>query len=292
MKLVTYNIRYSLGKDGAYDLERIVAAVRGADIIALQEVSRNFSQVADADQPGRIAELLPGFYWVYGPPVDLDASVRDGDAPVKNRRLQFGNMLLARWPILTSRLLLLPQVSAYDIINTQCGALEGIVDCPGGPLRVYCLHLNFLNPEQRMAQLDFLLPKMLDVPREGGTISGPEGLWNGERVRGVSLSEDFVVLGDCNLKPDSPEYRRIVGEPDYLEGLHIIAQHLVDTWVQAGHPRDEEVTCYEENNVSEAIGRLDYGFVSAGLAGMVQGAWIDDGALGSDHQPTWFELAR
>ncbi|MCH8106878.1 MAG: endonuclease/exonuclease/phosphatase family protein, partial [Chloroflexi bacterium] len=38
MKLVTYNIRYSLGKDGAYDLERIVAAVRGADIIALQEV--------------------------------------------------------------------------------------------------------------------------------------------------------------------------------------------------------------------------------------------------------------
>ena len=38
MKLVTYNIQYSLGKDGNYELERIVEAVHGADIIALQEV--------------------------------------------------------------------------------------------------------------------------------------------------------------------------------------------------------------------------------------------------------------
>ena len=291
MKLVTYNIQYSLGKDGAYDLERIVEAVRGADIIALQEVTRNFSQAPDADQPGRIAELLPDFYWIYGPPLDLDASVRHADGRVINRRLQFGNMLLARWPILSSRHLLLPRMRTYDIINTQRGALEGIVDFPGLPLRVYSLHLSFLNPEERMAEIDFLLPKLLDVPREGGAISGPHGLWNGETVGGVPLSEEFVVLGDCNLKPDSAEYRRIVGETDYHEGLHIVAQHLVDTWVQAGHLRDEGITCYDEKAVARSIGRLDYGFVSAGLAEKVKSAWIDDEALGSDHQPTWFELA-
>lgn len=291
MKLVTYNIQYSLGKDGAYDLERIVEAVRGADIIALQEVTRNFSQAPDADQPRRIAELLPDFYWIYGPPVDLDASVRHADEPVKNMRLQFGNMLLARWPILSGRLILLPRTRTYDIINTQCGALEGIVDYPGGPLRVYSVHLNFLNPEERMAQIDFLLPKMLDVPQSGAVISGPGRLWNGEATREAPISEDFVVLGDCNLKPDSSEYRRIVGEPDYYEGLHIVAQHLVDTWVQAGNPRDEGVTCYDEKNDFQSIGRLDYGFVSAGLAAKVKSAWIDDEALGSDHQPTWFELA-
>ncbi len=39
------------------------------------------------------------------------------------------------------------------------------------------------------------------------------------------------------------------------------------------------------------IGRLDYGFVSAGLAAQVKSAWIDDEAPGSDHQPAWFELA-
>ena len=291
MKLVTYNIQYSLGKDGTCDLERIVEAVSGADIIALQEVTRNFSQLSDADQPARIAELLPDYYWIYGPPVDLDASIFHADERVTNRRMQFGNMLLARWPILSGRLLLLPRMRTYDVINTQCGALEGIVDYPGGPLRIYSVHLNFLNPEERMAQIDFLLPQMLDVPRTGGAISGPEGLWNGEKARGVPLSEDFVVLGDCNFKPDSPEYRRIVGEPDYHEGLHIYAHHLVDTWVQVGHPRDEGVTCYDGNNSYQSLGRLDYGFVSAGLAANVKSAWIDDEAPGSDHQPTWFELA-
>ena len=291
VKLVTYNIRYSLGKDGIYDLERVVDAVRGADIIALQEVTRNFRQVADADQPDRIAELLPDFYWIYGPPVDLDASARHAGKCAKRGRLQFGNMLLARWPILSARLLLLPRRRTYDITNPQCGALEGIVDCPGGPLRVYSVHLNFLNPEERMAQIDFLLPMALDVPRNGGALSGPGGLYNGEAVPVVPMSEDFVVMGDCNLKPDSPEYERIVGEPDHYEGMHVVAGHLVDTWVQAGHPRDEGVTCYEEADSSTSIGRLDYGFVSAGLAGKVKSAWIDEAASGSDHQPTWFELA-
>ena len=38
MKIVAYNIHYAIGKDERYDLERVVTAVEGADIIALQEV--------------------------------------------------------------------------------------------------------------------------------------------------------------------------------------------------------------------------------------------------------------
>lgn len=287
MKLVTYNIQYSLGKDGAYDLGRIVEAVGDADIIALQEVTRNFYRAPDADQPGRIAELLPDFHWIYGPPVDVDASVRDADGRVINKRFQFGNMLLARWPILSSRLLLLPRMRTYDKFNPQCGALEGVVDSPGGPLRVYNVHLNHLNGAERMAQIDFLLPKLLDVLREGGAVSGSEWL----EIPEVPLSEDFVVLGDCNLTPDSPEYTRIVGEPDYYFGSRIVAQHLVDMWVQAGHPQDEGVTWYDESKDFQSGLRLDYGFVSAGLAAKVKSAWIDEKAFGSDHQPLWFELA-
>lgn len=288
MKFVTYNIQYSLGKDGKYELERIVEAIHDADIIALQEVTRNFSRTPDSDQPGRIAELLPDFHWMYGPPVDLDASSRDAGGRLINKRFQFGNMLLSRWPILSSRLLLLPRMRTYDKSNPQCGALEGVVDCPGGPLRIYCVHLNHLSGAERMAQIDFLLPKLLDVPREGGAVSGTEHPW--PEVWEVPLSEDFVVLGDCNLTPDSPEYNRIVGDPDYYYGSRIVAQHLVDTWVQAGHPQDEGVTWYDETKNFESGLRLDYGFVSAGLAAKVKNAWIDDEAPGSDHQPTWFEL--
>ena len=59
MNLVTYNTQYSLGKDGRFDLARIAEAVRGADIIALQEVDRHMPRTEEIDQPARLAELLP-----------------------------------------------------------------------------------------------------------------------------------------------------------------------------------------------------------------------------------------
>jgi exonuclease III len=36
--------------------------------------------------------------------------------------------------------------------------------------------------------------------------------------------------------------------------------------------------------------RLDYVYVSGGLAGQVRSARIDSEAQGSDHQPVWAEL--
>ena len=103
MKLVTYNIQHSKGKDGHYDLGRISRALDGADIITLQEVERNWPRTGMADQPADLASLMPGYYWVYGPGFDMDASEVSDDGVVINRRRQFGNMLLARWPITWSK---------------------------------------------------------------------------------------------------------------------------------------------------------------------------------------------
>jgi len=36
MRVVSYNIQYSLGRDGVYDLTRPIDAVRDADVICLQ----------------------------------------------------------------------------------------------------------------------------------------------------------------------------------------------------------------------------------------------------------------
>ena len=288
MKFVTYNIQYSKGKDGRFELERIAEAVRGADVIALQEVVRNMPDVPDKDHPGRLAELLPDYYWIYGPPVDIDVSNREADGRVTNRRLQFGNMLLSRTPILSSRLILLPRMRTYDKHNPQNGALEGVVALPtGGALRVYSVHLNHLNGAERLAQIDFLLPRLRAIPQEGGAMTGVA--WR-EALGEIPMSEDFVVMGDCNLTPDSPEYRRVVGEPDYYYGRRIVAQHLVDSWVQAGHAEDAGITWYDESDDFKSGLRLDYGFVSAGLAAKVRSARIDDEAPGADHQPYWFEL--
>lgn len=288
MKFVTYNIQYSKGKDGRYELERIAEAVRGADVIALQEVVRNMPDAPDKDQPARLAELLPDYYWIYGPPVDIDASERGAGGRIINRRLQFGNMLLSRTPILSSRLILLPRMRTYDKHNGQNGALEGVVALPtGGALRVYSVHLNHLNGAERIAQIDCLLPRLLTIPQEGGALTG--GAWR-QGLDEIPMSEDFVIMGDCNLTPGSPEYLRIVGEPDYYYGRRIVAQHPVDSWVQAGHAEDSGITWYDESDDFKSGQRLDYGFVSAGLAAKVTGARIDDEAPGADHQPYWFEI--
>jgi endonuclease/exonuclease/phosphatase family metal-dependent hydrolase len=64
MRLASYNIQYGFGKDGKNDLARIVGEIRGADVIALQEVERHWKRTGYADQTAEIARLLPDYYWV------------------------------------------------------------------------------------------------------------------------------------------------------------------------------------------------------------------------------------
>ena len=56
MKFASYNIQYSKGQDGQFDLERIAGAVRGADVTAMQEVVRNVPTVPHQDQPSGLSE--------------------------------------------------------------------------------------------------------------------------------------------------------------------------------------------------------------------------------------------
>ena len=60
MRIVTYNIQFSRGKDLNYDLERIARTVEGADIIGLQEVEPNWPHLDMVDQPAELAMSLLG----------------------------------------------------------------------------------------------------------------------------------------------------------------------------------------------------------------------------------------
>ncbi len=111
MKLVTYNIRFGLGIDQQIDLGRIAETVRDGDIICLQEVERFWKRSGMSDQPEILGRHLKGFYWIYCPAFDVDASECKSDGTVVNRRRQFGPMLLSRWPICASRIILLPKLA-------------------------------------------------------------------------------------------------------------------------------------------------------------------------------------
>ncbi|MCP5367691.1 MAG: endonuclease/exonuclease/phosphatase family protein [Hyphomicrobiales bacterium] len=293
MRLVTYNIQYGTGRDGQVDLGRIAEAVRGADVIALQEVERHWTRSGMADQPAELAALLPDYHWVYGPPFDVDASQVRSDGTVLNRRRQFGNMLLSRRPIFSSRLHLFPMAATVDRHNLPYGALEGVIDTAAGPVRFHSLHLSYLTRRERLDEIAVLMDLHRRAPVEGGA-------WTGYRARRAAhwqLTDpppaapvEAVLMGDFNMTPGSPEYEALAGYHDDLYGRVDVLGRFVDAWVAAGHGQDTGVTYPAKPEEGEPDLRLDYCFVSTPLAPRLGDCWIDGDAAGSDHQPVWTEI--
>ena len=121
-------------------MDRVVESVRGADIIALQEVERFYGPPNKPSQPEQIASLLTDYYWVYDAAFDIDGSDHLESGEVLNRRMQHGQMLLSRWPIFSKRYFPLPRLRVDHVFNMQMGVLEGLIKMPTGNLRIYVVH--------------------------------------------------------------------------------------------------------------------------------------------------------
>lgn len=282
MKLVTYNVQFGVGRDGKVGLERIAASVAGADIIALQEVTRNYPTNGGIDMVADLTALLPDHHHVYGAAMDIDFGALVPTPPKSALRFQFGNMLLSRWPIVSCRNLFLPRSRTYDKANLQRSALEGLIVTPLGPLRIYSTHLDHVSAEERIMQIRHLKERVFAYPMEGGAITGAGEYGFPE----PPCPEDFVLMGDFNMRPGEPEYAEMTGAPETLFGRRIVAHHPVDASRLAG-PAPEGSVSWTDLSGAGKDSRLDYCFVSAGLASRVRDCWIDNDADGSDHQPVW-----
>jgi endonuclease/exonuclease/phosphatase family metal-dependent hydrolase len=300
MRFVTYNIHYAIGWDGVEDIARIAEAVRGADAIVLQEVERYYGPGNPPDQPAALAELLPEYYWVYGPAFDVDASTRDPDGRVVNRRRQHGVMILSKTPIVSCRPLALPKWAYDDKFNMRIGALEAVIDGPLGPLRVYGLHLGHQESEERQVQIEALLAVVRAAPAEGGAWTGPGA--HSDRDWGAGqpappMPNNALLLGDFNMGPEAPEYAQLIaGGAENLGGAPGTEPAFVDAWLAAGHgaePGHSFIHPPERapERTEEADNRIDYCFVSPALAPKVRACHVDLAAKGSDHQPVWTEFA-
>lgn len=276
MHLVSYNIQFGLGKDGRFDTARQAGEIGAGgeetpDLIALQEVVRNFPLLDIADQAADFAASFPGYDWVYGPALDLaTGQLAPGAAP--GTRTQFGNMLLSRWPIVSSRNHMLPKHDLGPTLSLQRAALECVVAAPDGPLRVYVVHLAHASAEERSDQIGALLEIVARAPAGGG-------VWSGDPARaGFALPGGpppmpgrAVVAGDFNMTAAANDHRRIADAG------------LPDTWTQAGNDAASGETCEGE--------RIDFIFATADLAAAADNSWIDAAAVGSDHQPLHVRFA-
>jgi len=306
MKIVTYNIRYGLGLDNQFNLKRIADTVRGADVIALQEVEKNWRRSGMVDQPEEIGKLLPEYYWSYCPSFDVDASEIGDQKHVINRRRQFGTMLLSRWPIVSVRTIAFPQIGTLNMLNMATGALEGVIDTPLGTLQVYSIHLSSISTRERLLQIESLLTSSRQLREAGGVMtlnghySDPVEAENFE-VCDWSNGESYppvpkytMIMGDFNSTEDSLEYLQFAGPFDLLYGRGMHSGDLVDSWAVAKDKTGNPLSWWPDP-IDRAPGhplRLDYCFISAELSPLVLKAWVDIEATGSDHKPYWIELSE
>jgi endonuclease/exonuclease/phosphatase family metal-dependent hydrolase len=271
VKIATYNIHYGVGPDGKYDLQRIVDAVADADVIAFQEVSRGFIGNQGRDMVAEIEALLPDRFADTHMPADIDVGSVVENGKAVQRRFQFGNMIVSRWPLLSVRGHLLPRSMRTETLNLQRGALEALIDTPAGTIRFYSVHLDHIHAGERDAQITALKSIASSSAGTGLSVTGMSEYGFDE----LPAAEDFLLLGDYNFEPDLMEYRAMLSRNGDL--VDASAADTGWSWIDSA----------DRLNVQ----RLDYGFANTRLAARISGAQIDQGAEGSDHVPVWFHIS-
>jgi endonuclease/exonuclease/phosphatase family metal-dependent hydrolase len=145
LRVVSFNIEFASRVDSAVALLTTDDALRAADILLLQEVDEAAVQ--------RVARALNAEY-VYYPAIHHLRTRRD-----------FGNAVVARWPIVDDEKLVLPHVAVFT--RTQRTATAATIRVRGSLVRVYSAHLGTLaevGPGGRADQLRTILSDAAQYP--------------------------------------------------------------------------------------------------------------------------------
>jgi endonuclease/exonuclease/phosphatase family metal-dependent hydrolase len=276
MKLITWNIQWARGIDGAVDPARIARTAEkfaDFDVLCLQEVAVNFAKLPGSrgeDQVSELARALPGYSAHYGAATDVD----DG----KGGRSLFGNLILSRLPVLQVYRHLLPWPADPGVQSMQRIALEAVVMAAWGPLRIITTHLEYYSQTQRMAQAARLraLHQEACGHASGKAAQDAEGPFRAQPRPACAL-----LAGDFNCTPDSAEYRLIVQPFDVSN-----VPSLVDAWTLAhpGTPHAPSAGLYEHSWAKQPL-CCDFVFVTADLAPRVRRVTVNAHTQASDHQP-------
>jgi endonuclease/exonuclease/phosphatase family metal-dependent hydrolase len=156
LRVVSFNIEFGLQVDSAIAVLAADPALRNADVLLLQEM--------DEQGTRRVADTL-GMGYVYYPSVFRFNTHRD-----------LGNAILARWPIVEDRKIVLPHLAR--IVHSQRAATAATIRVGEALVRVYSLHLGTmagLAPADRRDQLQAVLADAGRYPRVviGGDLNDP-----------------------------------------------------------------------------------------------------------------------
>ncbi len=282
MKLITWNIQYGKGADGAVDFRRIVDTtlrLGDADIICFQEIAVNFPALdggAGADQPAIIAGLLPAYTPMFRPAVDFGTE--------SGGRQRFGNMMLSRLPVLQVLPHLLARPADPGGRSMQRLALETVIAAPFGPLRVITTQLEFYSAAHRMAQVEGIRALHGEAASRAAAPDAPdksEGTY-----RTIPRPASALICGDFNFEPGWPDYARILAPFD--DGTPAFR----DAWtvLHPGQPHAPTCGIYDADQWPKGANSRDFVFLTDDLAARLRRIEVDGKTAASDHQPVLVEL--
>ncbi len=281
MNLITWNIQSCRGCDGRVDARRIVDVCRGMadfDVLCFQEVARNYPDLPGSsgeDQFALLGSLLPEFSAHAGIAVDVLGA--DG------RRRQFGNLILARYPVIQVYAHLLPWPADPAVPSMQRVALEAVLAAPAGPVRVTTTHLEYYSEVQRRQQVNRLRELHAEAAehRKDRNHSQKEG----GPFQTMPRPASAILTADFNFRADDPLHARIVAP--YSDGTPAYR----DAWQVRHGERAHDHTLGVHDHVQwpEAFA-CDFIFVTEDIAGRVEDVAVNLDTDASDHQPVLLRL--
>ena len=174
MRILTFNIHHGKGMDRKLNLNRITEVIQKsqADIIGLNEVDQAFSKRSQfVNQAMWLADEM-NMNFVFGPTI----TIQQAKSSVVR---QYGNALLTRFPIVSSRNYKFDFLPRYV---EDRGLLEVNVQINNTLLTCFVTHLSFA-PLQHLKQTSFIIGEV------------------------KKKKNPTIVMGDWNMKPSSTSWR-------------------------------------------------------------------------------------
>jgi endonuclease/exonuclease/phosphatase family metal-dependent hydrolase len=271
VRLVSWNLQWCRGTDGAVDPRRVARVARelaDPDVCCFQEVAQGFDSLPGSAGEDQVAALLEGFQG-YGAHVGWGVDVQG----VAGRR-RFGNLILSRLPVGRVLRHSLPWPADSGVPSMPRVAVEAAVKAPWGWIRVTTTHLEYYSERQRAAQVRRLLEVNAEALAQSAAT--PSARDDEGPFRPLPRPAAGILTGDLNMKPDDPLLGQLAGA-------------MVDVWPIA-HPGRPHPATFREDSGEEAPYCCDFVFVTPDLASRVRSVRVDPDTRASDHQPMIVEL--
>jgi len=265
-EIVSWNIQAATGVDGITSSKRIandILAFADADVICLQEVLRTGEQ----DQVSDIASYFPNHEVYFG--TAINRAHHSG-------RLEFGNMMLSRLPVLQVIYHKLPEPAEPTVKYMPRQAMELILQLNNAPLRLLTTHLDFFAAGQRTAQVRYLTDRYQESVQR---FNNPSPSGGNEQFESIPETALTIYAGDFNLTVDSDDYKHLTSRAN--------GANLIDCWPQIHGDSPHDPTCgiFDRVQWKEGPHCRDYFFASPEMVPRVAGMAVQKDTAASNHQP-------